>query len=1146
MARLIYALLVGIDDYPSPIPKLRGCVNDIESFAEYLAEKVDREAEVAVRVHKLKDGEATRQSIIDAFRQHFRPAGLGDVAVFYYSGHGSQEQAPEEFWPLEPDHLDETLVCYDSRQEGQFDLADKELAKLISEVAARGPHIAVVLDCCHSGSGTRRIDLKETAVRRAPTDLRRRRIDSFLVSPQEAAATFPRKVGGGGGISSLSQGRHVLLAACQDNQEARECNGNGRSRGDFSYFLGEALRTATGAPTYRDLFARVAALVSSQVSSQSPQLEASRGSDLDAVFLDGALRPSAPSFTASFQGDGWRINAGAVHGIPRVVGGDAVCLALFPFDSAADTLRNPAEAVATAMVSDVFPTWSRIEAKGNLDAKTTFKAVITSLPTPALSVRLEGEAATLEIVRVAIAKAGPGGQPSLFIREAGPAEAPEFRLLGHAGQYVIARLGEDRPLVAQIEGLTEGMARLAVSRLEHIARWTQTARLTNPSSTIQPGEVRVAIFADGRDVSDREIRVEYRPTATGEWVAPRFKVSLSNTGSRELFCGLLDLTERFKVDAGLLPAGHIRLAPGETAWALGGQEVQATVPDELWQQGVVEFRDLLKLIVCTQEFDARLLEQDALDLPRKAAMRALPRDSTLNRLLRRVQTRDLGAAGAPVIDDWQTSQTSFTTVRPLAASPVPAAESKAEPLPGGSLLHGHSAFKAKARLSTAPLASRDLGGMRLPRLFIDDPVVSVPFPFTVGRGADPGLSVLELTEVSGESAVTSEAPLRLTVPVHLATNEHVLPVGWDGELYLPLGRVAARSEDATDVVLERLPPPLVDRRSLGGAIKIFFQKVISRLVGLDFPYPLLAAADVAPDCKVLVVDDPSEVRQRVTLARRVVLFVHGIIGDTRSMVPAVQLGRLDEGRPLAGLYDLVLTYDYENLGTTIEENGRGLKRRLEEVGLGAGHSKSLDVVAHSMGGLVSRWFIEREGGNRVVRRLIMLGTPNGGSPWPRVVDWATIALAASLNQLTAIPWPASVLGGLTALIERPTVALDQMAPTSDFLKTLAASPDPGIPYHMLAGNTSIIPAATAVADTSKGSMLGRLLGRLASPDLIRSVANPFFFGQANDVAVAVASMGAIAGGRTPPYDVCTVACDHMSYFRDEAGLKALALALADG
>ncbi|MGZ3318556.1 MAG: caspase family protein, partial [Isosphaeraceae bacterium] len=155
MSRTIYALLVAIDDYPSPIPKLRGCVNDIEAFGSYLSERVAKDKGVAIKLRTLKNGEATRQAVVDAFSNHLGKAKKGDVALLYYSGHGSQEQAPEEFWKLEPDHLDETLVLFDSRSPGSWDLADKEIAKLIGDVAAKGPHVAVILDCCHSGSGTR-------------------------------------------------------------------------------------------------------------------------------------------------------------------------------------------------------------------------------------------------------------------------------------------------------------------------------------------------------------------------------------------------------------------------------------------------------------------------------------------------------------------------------------------------------------------------------------------------------------------------------------------------------------------------------------------------------------------------------------------------------------------------------------------------------------------------------------------------------------------------------------------------------------------------------------------------------------------------------------------------------------------------------
>ena len=70
---------------------------------------------------------------------------------------------------------------------------------------------------------------------------------------------------------------------------------------------------------------------------------------------------------------------------------------------------------------------------------------------------------------------------------------------------------------------------------------------------------------------------------------------------------------------GCQDGGSIRLEPGETAWAYRGKPIPATVPDEFWKQGVVEYKDILKLIVCTDEFDARLMEQPALDLPRPEA-----------------------------------------------------------------------------------------------------------------------------------------------------------------------------------------------------------------------------------------------------------------------------------------------------------------------------------------------------------------------------------------------------------------------------------------------------------------------------------------------------------------------------------------------
>ena len=326
-------------------------------------------------------------------------------------------------------------------------------------------------------------------------------------------------------------------------------------------------------------------------------------------------------------------------------------------------------------------------------------------------------------------------------------------------------------------------------------------------------------------------------------------------------------------------------------------------------------------------------------------------------------------------------------------------------------------------------------------------------------------------------------------------------------------------------------PTEADTRSLGGSLRILFQKVVARAFGTEYHYPILAAAEVGEDFTVRYEPDPAVVRARVAKANRIALFVHGIIGDTREMAASLRRASV------ADRYDLVLTFDYENLQDPIAEAARALKGRLEGVGLCPDHGKNLDVIAHSMGGLVSRWLIEREEGNRVVRRLIMLGTPNGGSPWPRVQDWATTALAVGLNELSKVIWPASVLAGLIQAVEAVDVTLDQMVPDSGFLKDLHASPDPRVPYLMIAGNTSLIPAT--IRDEERRSRLRRLLVRLWSDRAKYDFADLFFGGSENDIAVSLVSMRHLAGGREPECEVRTVPCDHVSYFRDPEGLKVL-------
>jgi triacylglycerol esterase/lipase EstA (alpha/beta hydrolase family) len=54
------------------------------------------------------------------------------------------------------------------------------------------------------------------------------------------------------------------------------------------------------------------------------------------------------------------------------------------------------------------------------------------------------------------------------------------------------------------------------------------------------------------------------------------------------------------------------------------------------------------------------------------------------------------------------------------------------------------------------------------------------------------------------------------------------------------------------------------------------------------------------------------------------------------------------------------------------------------------HGRPVDLVAHSMGGLDCRWYVEKLGGHTVVDRLVSLSTPHRGS-FPTLLSWVVPA-----------------------------------------------------------------------------------------------------------------------------------------------------------
>jgi pimeloyl-ACP methyl ester carboxylesterase len=1169
MTRKIYALLVGIDRYAPPVSGLQGCVNDIEAIETYLKSKVGGEWTLQ-KPQKLLDRAATRQAIIEGFQQYLTQADSEDIALFYYSGHGGQEKAPQEFWHLEPDRLNETLVCYDSRTPGNHDLADKELKYLLAQVAQKNPRTIVILDCCHSGSGTRNIP---QGVRLAPEDRRERDLASFIFAKDTTFSNFflnSQKVNEKKTGLELPKGRHTLMAACRDYQYAKEYRGdNDEIRGAFSYFLLKSLEQSSGSLSYLDLARNIEALIKGNIQDQVPQLEATNVEDLKELFLGDAFPERPFYFTLSYSQHssdrGWKIDGGLIQGISQTSAEETTLLAIFPVGSKAEELKQGTKAVGEAEVTKVLTQKSKVEITeglANLDENQSYWAVVTSLPLEPLKVYLKGAETGIILSQKALETAN-FGQKSLYIKQVDRSTDADLYLLVQDGQYLITQNINQNEL-SLVAPLNE--AKEAIQALESIARWRNILNLKSPQrSQIKSQNVDLEVKLIGYEAEDgkisqeesdtlnnisnnaSELRLEYR-YENGQWQPPVIQVSLINHSHEKLYANVIDLAEDYSVAVPFFDERSSVVLPPKTNEGVGVvagfDDIILAIPDDFLAAGITEYQDILKLIVSKTDFNASLLEQEGLKPPQRGT-RGTVGENSLNRLMDRVYTRN-AARSQNKYDDWITKEIAVTIVKPRNAETIKSDRS-VELLNGLVSVQPHPSLQAKVTLTTVSQTTRDIGDLIAPPALWDEEGIIESFQFTTSRGSDPGLSGIELFEVSDIDSVTKDTPLTVKINQTLAADEYLLPISYDGEFFLPLG-YGIPQEKQIEITLERLPQPTTSSRSLGGSIKIFFKKLRHQTLGHIYEYPILATAEVKQvDNKFQVTyqKDLEVVKQQVASAQKIVLYIHGIIGDTESMVTSIQQARVEidnQLRPLREAYDLVLTFDYENLDTTIEENARLLKQRLESVGLGANHGKQLQIIAHSMGGLVSRWFIEREGGNQIVQHLIMLGTPNAGSPWSTVQDLTFALLGMGLNQISGTILPAKIVADLAAtslqFIEKIDNSLDLMQPNSEFLRSLSLSPDPQIPYTIIAGDRSTLLKQQA-------NILRRLMSKLFTPAINRVIDDLVFGGELNDIAVSLASIKSVKSDRSPqPRILPHVACDHLTYFTTEAGLQALVAALS--
>jgi pimeloyl-ACP methyl ester carboxylesterase len=147
-----------------------------------------------------------------------------------------------------------------------------------------------------------------------------------------------------------------------------------------------------------------------------------------------------------------------------------------------------------------------------------------------------------------------------------------------------------------------------------------------------------------------------------------------------------------------------------------------------------------------------------------------------------------------------------------------------------------------------------------------------------------------------------------------------------------------------------------------------------------------------------------------------VLIIHGFLG-TRGSMYLLERRLVDDGFVCVSF----------NLGTfnvrDIRASAFLIHRKIERI-LAQTPSQKIDIIGHSMGGLIGMYYVKKLGGHARVRKLIMMGTPVRGT-------WAALAGVFTFGLWSTSSW--------------------QLLPRSRFLDELAQGPLPsGVEVHTIA------------------------------------------------------------------------------------------------
>jgi pimeloyl-ACP methyl ester carboxylesterase len=199
-------------------------------------------------------------------------------------------------------------------------------------------------------------------------------------------------------------------------------------------------------------------------------------------------------------------------------------------------------------------------------------------------------------------------------------------------------------------------------------------------------------------------------------------------------------------------------------------------------------------------------------------------------------------------------------------------------------------------------------------------------------------------------------------------------------------RFLAGAREPTDLALAVLNGAIGDRLAEAGS-------------SLAIPMALYGTSE-----RVALGDPP---RPPARACARACVLVHGLMGNEHAWGFGSDRGRVEYGRALADARDVTPIYVRYNSGLHISTNGRELANRLATLFDAWPELDEITIVAHSMGGLVTRsaCHYAKTAGHAWVerlRRVFLLGVPVHGAPWEQLAHVAAFTLESIWNPWTKL------------------------------------------------------------------------------------------------------------------------------------------------